>query len=124
MYFGQITDFCCSTNRVLEKWFFIALPDEYQSIGPGKMHWDSGQNDPRRIQMWSTVRQCQLLKNAEHIYGDGTFKRPEMFCQHYIFYGEYMQKIFPCVHILMKFRKQCDYERVINKLMEWIVSRI
>ena len=101
---------------------FSALPEEYQNIGPGKMFYDTGEDDPRRIKMWSTTRQCGLMQNAEHIYGDGTFRRPKMYCQHYIFYAEYMRKIFPCVHILMKFRKQGDYEVVIRKLMEWIVS--
>ena len=86
------------------------------------MYFDTGSDDPRRIKMWSTTRQCDLMKNAEHIYGDGTFKRPKMYCQHYILYAEYLHKIFPCVHVLMTYRQQCDYEIVIRKLMDWIVS--
>ena len=102
--------------------FYLALPDQYRSIGPGQMYYDSGHLDPHRFKMWSTIRQCELMRNAEHTYGDGTFKRPEVYCQHYIFYAEYMGKIFPCVYVLMSFRTQNDYERVIYKLMEWIVS--
>ena len=98
------------------------MPDQYQSIGHEKLYFDTGKDDPRRIMMWSTKRQCELLQNTEHGYGDGTFKRPKMFSQHYIMYGEYMNKIFPCVHILMKFRTQQDYEVVIRQMMSWIVS--
>ena len=101
---------------------YLALPDQYRSIGPGELYYDSGYLDPYRFKMWSTVRQCELMRNAEHIYGDGTFKRPEVFCQHYIIYAEYLGKIFPCVYVLMSFRTQKDYERVIRKLMDWIVS--
>ena len=119
--------FLCSAAiaTFLNVMFYLAIPDKYRNIGPGSMFYDSNEeipNDPRRFLMFSTSRQLDLLKNSEHIYGDGTFKRPRYFCQHYIFHGEYMGKVFPCVHVLMSNRTQSDYERVIKKLMDWIVS--
>ncbi|XP_030833106.1 uncharacterized protein LOC115920726 [Strongylocentrotus purpuratus] len=83
------------------------------------LYHDSGRNDPRRILVFTTERNLQLLSTSESWFADGTFKVvPTIFFQLWTIHATYEGHVVPLVYCLMLNKDQASYARVLAALQE------
>lgn len=78
---------------------------------------DSGRNQPRRILIFSTERNLNMLCNSPTIFTDGTFKTtPNQFAQLFTVHAIFMNFVFPVVFCLTQQKDEETYREIYRQL--------
>lgn len=81
--------------------------------------FDSGVDTDDRIVILGTDNNLGHLQNGKILIADGTFKVcPKEFEQLYVIHGMIASNVFALVYILLKTKKEVDYLRAFNKVVE------
>lgn len=95
------------------------VPEVFQTTSEGKrfLLYDSGNDDPNRIIIFSTSYNLKILSRMAHWFGDGTFDLcPSIFGQIYTIHGLYNKKIVPLVYVLLPNKNQDTYRQMLQVL--------
>nr|XP_033798636.1 uncharacterized protein LOC117359609 [Geotrypetes seraphini] len=99
----------------------IQIPEPLQRSTRGEqlLLWDSGENDERRIFIFTTESNLEVLEQHGHWFMDGTFKvAPHLFVQVFTIHAFVDNRALPMVYVLLNSKREEDYERVLRKLLE------
>ena len=99
----------------------VAIPSELQLTLQGEkfLAYDSGSDDRKRLLIFSTEQNLDLVKSTAQWHADGTFKCcPALFYQLYTVHGVLNGHTIPLVYMLLKRKTRKLYLRALNELKE------
>jgi FLYWCH zinc finger domain len=111
----------------------LQLPEEYRYIKIYQreeqfLYHDSGQGQEKRLLVFTTEANLDILQESEMWMSDGTFKvSPTIFYQLYTIHGAFKGKFFPLIFAVVEpllHRSQLPQEDVLihpSKLLQWDV---
>lgn len=81
--------------------------------------WDSGADDPKRVLMFGTSSNIDILQEHDHWFIDGTFKvAPTVFLQVFTIHALIDGSALPLIYILLPDKSEDSYARIFWKLKE------
>lgn len=96
----------------------LQIPELYQLTTDGKpflLH-DSGPGN-KRILIFSTQQNLDLMSNCEHWFADGTFSTcPTLFTQIYTIHGVQYNNVLPSLLVLLPDKTENTYDRLFEGL--------
>lgn len=96
----------------------VILPPYNETLsGEPFLRFDSGQDDPDRILIFTTNAGLKDLARSRILVSDGTFKTvPDVFYQLYTLHGEVMGKLYPLVYCLTMRKTEETYRRIFAEV--------
>lgn len=99
----------------------IVIPDSLKQTTRNEdfLLWDSGDDDEKRILMFGTLANLELLQQHHHWFIDGTFKvAPTIYYQVFTIHALIDASATPLIYVLLPDKSEDDYVRVLRKLEE------
>lgn len=94
--------------------FNFNIPEKFKLTTDGELflQYDSGSSDSKRILIFATNKNFELMENSEHWFCDGTFSSaPSIFSQLYTIHGIHYSNVIPSVYALLPDKKEETYKR-------------
>ncbi|KAL4085461.1 hypothetical protein QTP88_027319 [Uroleucon formosanum] len=102
----------------------LIVSGEYSVTNKGDMFLFYDSKIQKRILIFSTLENLNMLKECSSWFGDGTFRSvPTLFSQLYTIHGTKNKQSFPLVYILMVDRSKDSYIEVL-KALKSVVSNL
>ena len=89
----------------------MPIPQEYTVTSSNQQFLQADLQDPARLLLFASPEAVQLLQDSNHWFVDGTFKTcPDLFYQVYTIHALKLDRVLPCVYVLLANKSQPTYE--------------